>query len=153
MSTRREIMDALRDAWRSARGGIYQVRRGPVEWASFNFEAFPYAVALLVEDGPLDLPPRFFGQSEGLREVTVAVQVVQRTPNDPTQEFDDGIQERFLEDIAVTIADLFKRTSTQGGPLIGAVSKDSTIADAFDASVGIQGVVAAITLRYTEVST
>lgn len=149
MSSRRQVLAALRYAWTQVGGARYEVKRGPVDWPNWNFDAFPYGVSLVVPEGPLDLPAQFFGQRDSKRELTVAMTAFWRVPGNP-QEVDDAIPEEIGTHVAHAIALVFESRDPQGQPLIHSISPDTSNVDAFDAQLKVQGIVAVITFNYTE---
>lgn len=77
------VVRSLEASFKSMRGGRYDVRIGPVDWAAWNFETSPLGVGILQIDGtPLPL-------SHGFREGRFEIEVLTKVPINDQPEASD----------------------------------------------------------------
>lgn len=154
MSTRREVIEAVADAWRKQGGGRYYVRRGPIDWLAWDWNARPYAVAIVVDASTLPLPRGLSKDDDLLRTLRLGFEVMARMPsNGATAEPEpsEAEQEVMVLHVATVIHNLFQRNASNGGSLLdGIENPPDALTDWRDVALGVQGIVATVPFKYTE---
>lgn len=91
---------------RAQRQQRYYVRRGPINWATFDFERHPYAIAILTPEFSLK------GDQHGVDQCTVTLELCQKMPDEALDRdqrrdgLDDVGLESLVEDVVGIVSAL-----------------------------------------------
>lgn len=129
----RNMAEYLREQWRAVRGGTYFVKRGPILWADFDFEAQPRAVAILIDDHTF---------LRDINDANVAFELGARMPSGREPEVDDGLLEELTDDAKWVIRQLVKGTDSVGDAVVLRLEHQSArIREWHDPDMKVQGVI------------
>lgn len=83
----------------------YYVRRGPINWASFNFDQHRYGFSILTPQFTL------IGDQHGIDSCTITIEMVQEMPDESLErdERRDGIDDRGLESMVKDIESIIRQ--------------------------------------------
>lgn len=136
------MINAIRVSWGEVRGGSYFVKRGPIHWASFDFEELPKAVAILVDD-------LSFMKNDGINDANISFEVAARMATGKESEVDDGLLDEIIDDAIWVIRSLKQAKNSQGDNVIMRLSeRTARITEWHDPDVRVQGVVASFQVEY-----
>ena len=135
-STRRVLTTTLKAIWSEQRANAYRkVHRGPINWTSFNFETYPRAVAILLDEVQL------FRITQGFIRATLSMEIMCRLPDQP-EEIDDGLMDDLYEDVEQVIKKLSVSVDDEGNPVIAFINRETAnVIETHDATRGVQGLV------------
>jgi len=139
------MVDQLRGSWEKLRGGRYLVKRGAMAWPSFDFEANPYAVAIMLDA----IRPLTHGIGTPCR---LAFEVGCRMPN-PEEEpnIDDGLFDELIDDVERVVHELMLARSpgaTEYSVTFSLKTESAVVAEWHDADLMIQGLTFTIDCTY-----
>lgn len=140
---KRLVMQTLVDICKRMRGGRYYVKRGSVNWASFPFTDYPFAVCVLADEVTAFMTP---GQSRGTLTLEMMVQV----PHEVNQS-DDAVLDDLFEDAFVAFAQLSeaREPDDESFPVITMLDQGSARAmEVSDTSMRVQGLVVSVTVQF-----
>lgn len=140
---RRQISEALVRIWRATRNSEYFVIRGAPEWASWDWNARPLAVAIIIPEFPLFRP-------NGVAVVTF--EVMQRAPNWQAElkDVDDSALDDLWDDVSEVITKLLAETREADStvPLVLRVNENTPGLEAANVDqVGVQGLTCSIVIE------
>lgn len=142
-SARRNALKKLKELWKGARNGVYFVKRGAVNWGTFDFDAKPRAVAILVDRGS-------FLRINGINYADVAFEIcaqMRATPGEP--EIDDELLDELIDDAERVIYDLQESKDKEDNPVVLKVSKDTAEYEEFhDVEKKIQGIIVKVSIEF-----
>jgi hypothetical protein len=134
-SKRRQLSEALTKIWRELRNGDYFVRRGGIEWATFDFNAHPLAVSIMLPNFPVLVP-----NGRGIMEF----EILQRARNWQAEQKD--IDDESLDDLWDDVSEAIKRLllvrldEDQTVPVILHVTESAPATEAANVEqLGVQG--------------
>tara|TARA_R110002096_G_scaffold97208_3_gene216571 strand:- start:646 stop:1095 length:450 start_codon:yes stop_codon:yes gene_type:complete len=142
---RRIVLETLTKASRSARNRSYRVKRGPVNWSTWNFSDFPRGISILQDQG--DLFPAT--SRNGMRHAQISIEIFAKLTEDSKElGTDESISEELLDDVELILYGL--ATSQQSGsPVIFNLDLPSTIyTEHHDSNSGVQGFVFTFSITY-----
>ncbi len=143
-SPRRVVMESLRDLARAQRSGAYFVKRGDIVWATFPFDRFPRAMALMVD--VMSCAPTEGETHTAIIRIDAAAQIPDRT--DPP-EIDDGIHDELIDDVECVIYGLGPLKDDRGDTVAYRIDPEkSGIREFHDAGLRVQGIHAQFTVKF-----
>lgn len=142
-SARRFLTQTLQNIWLEQRGNTYRTaHRGPINWATFDFESSPRAVAILLDECSL------FRDKRGFIRAVLSFEVFAQL-NDQPEEIDDGLMDELYEDIQQVMRKTQSLTDAAGNPLIAKLDTQSANAiETHDATRSVQGLVATMQIEF-----
>lgn len=143
MSARKVVADTLKVLCKRQRGRRYFVKRGVIEWATFDFGAHPRAIGIM------------FDEIEILREsgmydaqVTLEMGVALPSAQEPV-EVDDGLLDELIEDAEEILKALQQAANGSTEPVIFKLATQTArVREWHDVDLRVQGVVASVTIGY-----
>lgn len=146
-SPRRVMAERWKELAGKARNSSYFVKRGAINWTTFDFETHGGAIALMIDDGSL-----FRVQStRGMKPCRCSMEMFHRLP-DPlmeSPEIDDGLMDELLDDAEWIINELASSRDSSGDPVVFRIDRKSvTFVEAHDIEVKVQGIVVSFNMEY-----
>jgi hypothetical protein len=146
MSARKDLLLTLKDAAKAVRNQSYFVKRGVINWASFNFGKYPLACSIQMDESTLLFP------GLGMNEAKVTMEMFTYLPDmasDESAEIDDQAMDNLVEDAAAIIDVLLLKKNTEGDPVVFKIDRTtSRIVEAHDTASKVQGVVVMLDVTY-----
>lgn len=145
-SPRGNVLNLAKQLWLSIRSNSYKfVHRGPVNWATFPFEQYPRAVAILCDEADI------FATSEqaGTTNMLMAFEIFAKLPEDISKELDDHLLDEFFLDTQKVLRDMISAKDPSDTPIVMRIPKNGARAvETHDANLGVQGLIVNIRLDY-----
>ena len=141
-SPRRVFLDAIVAAAQGVRGGAYKVIRGAVNWTGHDFEANPSAVAIVVDEGELDMDQRQYGAL-----ITLELFAKPKQAGSGLREINDDLMERLFADGLSIIASVQAQRNKDGDGAVIAVLPRLRWTEVSDADRGVQGIMWQISVK------
>lgn len=134
-SARKVTMDRLRALCEEVRGGVYFVKRGPIDWSSHNYDENQRAISILLDDHSF---------LKDINDASISLEFGgQMLRPDERPDMDDGLLDEMIDDAEWIIRSLIGSTNSQGDNIIlQAKIKDARIVEFHDAQLRVQGIVA-----------
>lgn len=141
-SSRKDILDRLKELGRQVRQGSYFVHRGPLNWAKFNFETYPRALTILVDESN-PFAPQF-------QNMSISFEMFCRMPEEVSKDLtDDSVLDELVEDAQWILSELTRSVNGDGDNLVLKLdSKTSTALEVHDADLGVQGIIILFNLTF-----
>lgn len=134
-------MDRLRELCVEVRGGVHFVKRGPIDWAVFNFDAHDRAIAVLLDDHS------FLGD---INDASISFEIAGRMIQpEKSPDLDDGLLDEMIDDAEWIIRSLIDSDDSKGDPVIlKANLLDARIVEFHDVQLRVQGIIAFIEVSF-----
>lgn len=141
-------METLQKLGRSQRSGLYTfVHRGPVAWASHDWDKHPNSMAIMMDQTGV-FPQRRRGSPQGLTEAQISIEIAARLPMN-SEELDDTLMDRLFEDVVEMLLRLEKSSDDKGLPVVFDIIGERVTAIEFsDVTRGVQGIVVNFPILY-----
>lgn len=140
-SPRRVVMDTLRRLCEEVRGGVYFVKRGPIDWATFPFDSHPRAISILADDLSL-----FKELNEASLTLEIAAQI--RTQGEDPG-LDDGLMDEFIDDAEWVVRSLIGKDNASGDAVVLKTDlEDSRAIEFHDPQLKVQGIIVNFDVSY-----
>lgn len=140
-SSRKVMMDTFRKLCEEVRGGIHFIKRGPIDWSSFNFDENQRAIAILVDDTSF---------LKDINDASLSFEIAGRMiqPED-RPNLDDGLLDEMIDDAEWIIRSLIDSKDKQGDSVImKAGFNDARIVEFHDVQLRVQGIIAFIEVSF-----
>lgn len=145
MKNRTVLMTAMREIASKVRGGRYFIKRGYINWGTWSFDRFPFAMSLMLDEHDL------LG-ADGLLNGKVSIECFMRTPEEQEQaQIDDETLEELITDVATVIERLEQArypSDTDYPAAFAVIRKSARAVEAHDAGMRIQGVTATFDVSF-----
>lgn len=133
-SPRKIVLDTLRGFCQQVRGGVYFVKRGPIDWATFPFNQHSRAISILVDDQSLFL-------DINVASLTLEFGAQLRSVSDDPG-LDDGLMDELTDDAEWVVRSLIDSSNSQGDAVVLRTDlKESRAIEFHDAQLMVQGIV------------
>lgn len=140
-SQRYQFMTRLKELASRIRNARYWVRRGAVDWASFDFSARKHAIALTVDEGPV-LP-----DVEGRQTFKIGMELFGAMPGDSTESIDDLLMDELWEDAGQLLEQLIQESDERGDSLaLKLVASSTKGIETHDAGLQVEGLIVTFTV-------
>lgn len=144
MSARKDVTDKIKALAKSVRNSAYFVKRGYINWATFDFTSYPRAISILVDE------ERLLRDTKGFADARISLEIFTKIPpsTDPPQ-IDDGVLDELIDDARWIVEQLEQARNAQGDPVVFKISRNtSALVESHDATLEVQGIVAIIRVTY-----
>ncbi len=145
-SPRSDILKRMVALAKPLRGATYLVHRGPINWAGWDFDRHPRAIAIMHDEGSL------LGNAAGMRTGNFAVEIFARNPRKSDSvppEIDDDLFDQLHDDASWIVRQLEKSQNSEGDSVVFRIdAAGARVLESHDAELGVQGVVATFTAIY-----
>lgn len=133
------VVNTLVEMASRVRGSRYRVMEGPVNWAEWNFESHPFAMAVMVDDCTIAKATN--------QEANLAIEVLARFPisSDGNPASTGTIEAEFRIDLGTMLAQLVSAVDSNMAPVIYNLDRGARIEAVHDAD---QGKVIGAVLRF-----
>lgn len=120
------------------------VKRGAVNWNTFNWESYSRGLAIMMDDSSL------WPGVQGFREGNLTFEYFAKMPDqEGTPEIDDDLQDELIEDVLYIASQIVNETNRSGQPIVTRTDrKAARIIEAHDVDLKVQGVVVTINLNF-----
>lgn len=139
------FMRALREVAQQLSGGKYFVKRGYINWATWNFDGYPRALSIMLDEHQ-------FLTTDGTTEATVSFECFMRVDTSPeVMEIDDASLEEIITYLASILDQLEQERMREDPayPVAFSIKRNSARAvEAHDAEMRIQGVTATFEVKF-----
>lgn len=138
------VLIKLKELWeQKTENGRYYVRRGPINFASFQFDRFPRAVAIICDDSSLPLPQEQF-PFQGAR---ISFEIGMSMPDEASGSIDDEAIDALRDDCTDILLQLLEATDTEGDNIVLRIDLgQARVIEWHDADRNLQGVILSFTL-------
>lgn len=146
VSQRTRVLALLIDLCKAAGGGRYFVRRGPINWAEFDFSRYQAGIAILT--------PEFTLLGTQLNSITITLELVQRIPEADrgymeTDGLNDQEIEGLVEDARIILLSLNAAKDAQGSvTVLRIVDNRIEGQEMSNLDFSVQGVMVTFTVEY-----
>lgn len=146
VSQRTRVLALLIDLCKAAGGGRYFVRRGPINWAEFDFSRYQAGIAILT--------PEFTLLGTQLNSITITLELVQRIPEADrgymeTDGLNDQEIEGLVEDARIILLSLNAAKDAQGSvAVLRIVDNRIEGQEMSNLDFSVQGVMVTFTVEY-----
>jgi hypothetical protein len=125
--------------------GRYYVRRGPIDYAAFDFTTHPYTCAILCPSFPLRKAP-----GAHAFEGTFILELTTRMPDDAGAGLDDRRLDGMMKDAELLLEQLERAVNNQGDPIVLRVHNDPPpeAVEQTSADWKVQGIAVTFTVDY-----
>ena len=130
------FMTRLKEVALRVAGGKYFVKRGYINWATWNFDAHPQAMSLMLDEHQ-------FMASQA--DAVISIECFTRIKSGDAPEIDDVVLDGIVQDLAAILDQMEEERDRQDPayPVAFAIKRGSAKAvEAHDAEMRIQGVTA-----------
>lgn len=143
MSARKKFVDSVKSAALAVRNNRYFVKRGVINWATFDFDKHTFAMSLLCDD-------MTFMKQSGIQEMNFSIEAATSIPDSTKQpEIDDGVLDSMIEDIETILNQTRASVDTNHDNISLMVDTESArIVEFHDSALRVQGIVATIVVKY-----
>lgn len=145
MSARKTVLDTLRASTKKVGNAGYFVKRGAINWTTFDFTAHARAISIQVDNYG-------FLKVNGVKEATLTLEMFARMPEQPEgalPEIDDALLDEMIEDAEKIVADLRAAQDKQQDAVVMKIDPASAnITEAHDVALRVQGVVVTIVVNF-----
>lgn len=135
-SNRRLAFDELKAIAKKSRNGSYFVKRGPIEWTSFEWGTLKRAISIQIDE-------RDFMRSTNKLEC--ALEFAAPVPEDADPGIDDGILDEFDEDLEAIMKAWIAAIDAIGNFVLGFTP--GKISEFHDMDFRVQGMTAKFTIE------
>lgn len=147
LDPRGRVVQTLKNSWLATRDGAYKyVKRGPVNWAAFDFEKWPRAVAILIDESDI-----FSRHDEaGTQEMLLSMEIMALLPDEAKEDMDDGLLDEMYRDLRKVLTELFdaKAEDVNMPIAIQQRARSDRAVETHDATMGVQGLIAMIKIDF-----
>lgn len=142
MSSRQVMLETIKNELSKVRLARYYVRRGPIDWATFDFTKNPFAMSLSLAETTFMTP-------DGVNRGIVSIECFARMPElkDKPTEFSDATLDEMLADIEFAIRRSLQ-TKIKGDNVLFLADGQSLAIEVSDAELKVQGVVVDIEVKF-----
>lgn len=141
-SPRRVVGNTLLELARSVRNRSYYARRGAVNWAAFDFDAHPRAIAIVFDETPV------FPDARAMYTIKCTLELFAKfNGEDSLDSIDDELMDEIHEDARWIVEQLIRRKTSSGdNAVIGVVTVGITAIETHDADLRVQGLIVPFTV-------
>ncbi len=126
-------------------GRYGSVVRGPVNWAKFPFDKYKFGAAILCDI--TDLFPARSGPRNGMREMTLAVELMTQIPS-LEESLQEDIGDILFQDCTDSILSLLPKEDSDSSIVFGYEEGSGNVVEVHDVGLKVQGVIFTIRLYY-----
>jgi len=138
---RQTLLARLKVLAQRSRSSAYFVKRGPIDWAVFDFDVHHRAISILHAHGTF-LPP------DGMHRSVIALEAAARFESGaPSPEIDDELQDELIEDLE-EIVYLLQREKDERTDTVAYNLGGGSVRGFHDTGLHVQGVTAEFTVSY-----
>lgn len=143
MSARSNFIKTIRASAEARGNKRYFVKRGVINWATFNFASHQFAMSMLIEDTT-------FMRVNGMQEMTFSLEAATVIPDSTEQpEIDDGIIDILIEDMEAIFAEARVKVDAHGDSVaLGVDTESARIVEFHDSALRVQGIIATVIVKY-----
>jgi hypothetical protein len=134
-NSRLDLITAMVQRWQTR--PAYTVKRGAVNWGLFNFDEFPFAVAIMQDRGDFG---ELFGKFES---GDFTWEIFAKTP----EPIDDTLQATLLSDAKGAMRELMQVVNSMGDGIMLHANSYQWV-EVSDTARGLQGIVVSFTAKY-----
>lgn len=136
-SPRRILGDHLLVLAKTVRNGRYHARRGAVNWAAFDFDAHPHAIAVVFDEVSL------FPDARAMFRIDATLEIFTRFGGeDAPPSIDDAAMDELHEDARWILEQLFTRPAQDGDrAALGMSTINVKAVETHDADLRVQGLI------------
>lgn len=147
LDPRGRVVATVKNNWLATRDSAYKyVKRGPVNWAAFDFEKYPRAVAILIDEADI------FSRHEdaGTQQMLLSMEIMAALPPEEKEEMDDGLLDQMYRDTRKVLTELFEAKAEDVNMPIAIRQQAGTdrAVETHDATIGVQGLIAMLRIDF-----
>lgn len=148
-SSRRVLLSALAEEAQKIRGGAYLVKRGGINWATFDFDSHARAISITQPEGSVYPSQENSNQREGLFTFEAAVKMRNPERRAGGASIEDDLLDELLSDIVEIVRKVSARRDKDDNPIIfRAPQAGASFFEFHDADDGVEGVAATFRILY-----
>ena len=143
-SPRKVALDKVKELAKKVRSGGYFVKRGAINWTTWDFSKHPRAISI-----QLDRVSLF--KVNGMNEGTITLEMFARmsSPKEVLPEIEDEVMDELLEDAEEIFLGLMSAEDKQGDSVVTKLEQDSTeVVESHDTSLRVQGIVVTVPVAF-----
>lgn len=142
-SPRKVALDTVKALAKKVRSGAYFVKRGAINWTTWDFEKHPRAISI-----QLDRVTLF--KVNGMNDGVITLEMFSRmSSKEVPPEIDDGVMDELLEDAEAIFLGLMSAEDKQGDSVVTKLEQDSTeVVESHDTSLRVQGIVVTVPVTF-----
>jgi len=142
LSSRGQVVQQLRNLCLKVGNSRYKfVKRGPVNWAAFDWAKYESAIAILIDDSMV------FPNAKGISTMTLSLEIFARLQGFP-EEIDDGLMDKFYADAKQVLTELMQSKNSKGQPFVLRRHPGDNAIESHDSDLGVQGLIVTMIIDY-----